>query len=116
MKIAVAILIALLAAPAFAGGLVGSWTLSVDTPRGLQNPLLVVEQAGDVLRGVYHSRQGPLPIEGIDFDGSNFSFPLVIEVPIGKINVQYRGSVSGDQMQGVVENPRGQVPFSGRRN
>ena len=115
MRICITALIALLAAPGFADSLVGSWTLSIDSPRGVQTPLLVVKQAGDALTGVYHSNRGVLAIDVIDFDGSNFSFPLVIEVPIGKINVQYSGQISGDDMQGVVENPRGQVPFTGRR-
>ena len=99
-----------------AGGLVGEWTLAINSPRGVQNPRLVVEQSGDRLTGVYHSRRGPLAIEAIKFDGSNFSFPLEIEVPIGKIEVNYRGRISGDEMQGLVQNPRGEVPFSGRRN
>lgn len=98
------------------GGLVGEWTLAINSPRGVQNPRLIVEQSGDVLSGVYHSRRGPLTIKSIEFDGRNFSFPLVIEVPIGKIEVNYRGQISGDQMQGMVQNPRGEVPFSGSRN
>lgn len=107
-----------LPAAAFAepDGLVGEWILAINSPRGVQNPRLVVEQSGATLNGVYHSRRGPLPIEAIEFDGSNFSFPLVIEVPIGKIEVNYRGRISGDEMQGLVQNPRGEVPFSGKRN
>ncbi len=97
-------------------GLVGEWTLAIDSPRGVQNPRLVVEQNGDGLSGVYHSRRGPLAIEAIEFDGNSFSFPLVIEVPIGKIEVNYRGRISGDEMQGLVQNPRGEVPFTGTRN
>jgi len=116
MKFTIAALFALLAMPVFADSLVGTWTLSIDSPRGIQNPQLVVEQSGDSLTGTYHSRRGPVAIETIEFDGSNFAFPLVIEVPIGEIEVLYRGRISGDEMQGVVQNPRGQVPFSGSRN
>jgi len=106
----------LLPATAAAEGLVGEWTLSISSPRGVQNPLLVVEQTDQGLSGVYHSRRGPLPIDNIEFDGTRFSFPLVIEVPIGTIEVTYRGEISGDEMQGLVQNPRGEVPFSGKRN
>jgi len=112
------LLLSCLPGAAFAepGGLVGEWTLAINSPRGVQNPRLVVSQDGDTLSGVYHSRRGPLPIEAIEFDGSNFSFPLVIEVPIGKIEVNYRGRVSGNEMQGLVQNPRGEVPFTGSRD
>ena len=116
LKIAAVLTFFATALPTHANELVGEWTLSISSPRGMQHPVLVVEQTDTGLSGVYHSARGPLPISTISFDGSNFSFPLVIEVPIGKIEVNYRGIISGNDMQGLVQNPRGQVAFSGTRN
>ncbi len=96
--------------------LTGEWTLSIDSPRGTRHPKLVVVAEDDNLSGTYHSARGPIPIEEIRFDGSEFSFPLQLKVPIGRIEVTYSGSILGDEMQGVVQSPRGEVRFTGERS
>lgn len=95
--------------------LAGEWTLTIDTPRGTQHPTLVISQDGENYTGIYNSRRGPIAVDSITRDGSNFSFPLIISVPIGDIEVTYRGSISGEDMTGTVQNPRGEVPFTGKR-
>ena len=95
--------------------LAGEWTLTIDTPRGTQHPTMVITQDGDNYSGVYNSRRGPIPIDSITREGSSFSFPLIISVPIGDIEVTYRGSIAGADMVGTVQNPRGEVPFTGKR-
>jgi hypothetical protein len=95
--------------------LAGEWTLSIETPRGLQHPTLVITRDGDNYTGIYNSMRGPLEIDAISRDGDKFAFPLVITVPIGDIEVNYRGTIAGDDMTGQVENPRGTVPFTGKR-
>lgn len=101
---------------ALADGLAGTWTLSIDTPRGVQHPTLVIRQTDDTYSGVYNSLRGPIVIDAITLDGNNFAFPLVITVPIGEINVNYSGSISADDMTGSVQNPRGAVAFTGKRS
>ena len=96
--------------------LAGVWTLSIDTPRGIQHPTLVINKDGDSYSGVYNSLRGPLPIEQVTGDGDNFEFPLVITVPIGEVEVHYRGSISGDDMKGTVVSARGEVLFSAKRD
>lgn len=96
-------------------GLVGAWTLNIDTPRGVQNPKLVVRESAGGYSATYDSRQGVTQIDEVTIDGNRFSFPMELTIPIGTIEVEYKGQIDGDQLQGVVENPRGQVPFSGVR-
>lgn len=96
--------------------LAGTWTLSIDTPRGVQHPSLVIELQDEAYSGVYHSRRGPISIPAIARNGAAFSFPLTITVPIGEIEVLYSGKVDGDQMRGSAKNPRGEVPFTGVRS
>lgn len=95
--------------------LAGSWTLTIDTPRGQQHPVLTVVKSGSSYSATYEGRQGLLNIDDVVSDGNRFSFPLSITVPIGTIDVSYEGEIDGDNMIGVVQNPRGQVPFSGKR-
>ena len=99
-----------------AAELAGTWILTIDTPRGVQHPTLVIDQNGELYSGVYNSRRGPIDIEAISRDGDHFTFPLVITIPIGDIEVNYSGAVSGDDMTGSVHSPRGEVPFTGKRS
>jgi len=115
MKPVLCFLLLTFASAGYANELTGTWVLSIDTPRGTQNPTLEVMQDEDRLYGVYQSLRGPLKIESIQFDGTQFSFPLKIQVPIGEIEVTYRGQIEGQTMRGMVQNPRGEVPFSGQR-
>ena len=105
----------LLSAVASADELAGLWTLTIDTPRGVQHPSLVINQDGDGSSGVTTSLRGPIDIETISSDGDSFIFPLVITVPIGDIEVNYSGTISGDDMTGTVSSPRGEVPFTATR-
>ena len=117
-KVAMAIGLAatLSAASAAAEDFAGTWTLSIDTPRGVQNPTLDVERNGDGYSGTYNSLRGPIDIEKIERDGNSFSFPLTISVPIGDVEVDYRGSFEGKEMKGTVQSPRGEVPFTATKN
>ncbi|MGE0621672.1 MAG: hypothetical protein AB7I04_01610 [Pseudomonadales bacterium] len=100
---------------AYADDFSGTWTLTLDTPNGVQNPTLVIEQNGDGYSGVYNSRRGPIEIPEIKRDGNAFAFPLTISVPIGEVQVDYRGTFAGDEMQGSVQSPRGEVPFTAKK-
>jgi hypothetical protein len=115
MKILLMIATMLGAASILADELTGTWTLDIDTPRGVQHPTLVIREADAGYSGVYNSMRGPIDIDTITRDGSAFSFPMKITVPIGEIQVNYAGTISGDTMTGSVKNPRGEVPFTGRR-
>lgn len=105
----------LLGTTASADELTGTWTLTIDTPRGVQHPTLVIEQNGDGYSGVYNSLRGPIDIEAISRDGNAFAFPLLITVPIGDIQVDYSGTFEADDMTGTVLSPRGAVPFTAKR-
>ena len=95
--------------------IVGQWTLNIDSPRGVLHPVLTVQKTAEGYSATYEGRQGLLTIDRVEVDGAKFSFPLSITIPIGTIEVNYVGVVQGDKLQGVVRNPRGEVPFSAER-
>ena len=103
-------------AGASGGELTGTWILTIDTPRGVRHPSLEINKDGDSYSGVYNSLRGPIDIKAISRDGDSFAFPLVITVPIGDIEVNYRGTINGDDMTGSVQSPRGEVPFTAKRS
>ena len=113
LKTILSSLVLLACSPLWAEGIVGDWTLTIDTPRGVQHPTM---QVNEDLTGNYNSLRGPIAIEKVTVDGNSFSFPLTITVPIGEITVNYAGEVDGDKLSGLVKSPRGEVPFSGVRS
>jgi hypothetical protein len=104
-----------IAAMADSQDVVGTWTLEVDTPRGIQHPTLEILSSGDSYHGSYTGQRGELKIEQITVDGSTFSFPLKVTLPMGEMDFIYEGQVDGDAMTGEIGNPRGTIPFSGVR-
>ncbi|MEM7080281.1 MAG: hypothetical protein AAF513_16800 [Pseudomonadota bacterium] len=112
----VALLLILIIPSAAMAELAGRWILSIDTPRGTQNPELEIVQDEQGYSGTYHSLRGPVDIETITRDGNAFAFQIEITVPIGAIAVTYEGTIDGDSMSGKVINPRGEVTFTGKRD
>jgi len=94
---------------------VGTWTLTLETPRGTQHPTLVIEAGDDGYHGTYTGRMGPMQVPAIEVDGNHFTFHLTVSMPIGDMRMQYVGDVTGDAMAGEVQNARGSVPFTGER-
>jgi hypothetical protein len=115
LKVSGILLALIVCGAATAEELAGTWTLTIDTPRGVQHPTLVIEKGDQGYSGVYNSLRGPIDIERIEREGERFWFPLTISVPIGDIEVNYAGSFEGDDMTGAVQSPRGTVPFTARR-
>jgi hypothetical protein len=93
----------------------GQWKLAVQTPNGVTNPVLTIRETEGAYSGTYAGPRGTFEIETITVDGATFSFPLTVEMPIGAIELRYKGTVTGDRIEGVVGNPRGEIPFSGER-
>lgn len=93
----------------------GQWKLTVQTPNGINNPVLTIREQDGAWSGIYAGPRGTFEIKTIQVEGSTFSFPLTVEMPIGAIELSYKGTVTGDRIEGVVGNPRGEIPFSGER-
>jgi len=94
----------------------GTWTLEVSTPRGIQHPTLEVTVDNGTYSGMYTGARGALPIDEIHVQGNEFSFPLTVTMPMGKMDLRYSGQIQGDSMQGEIGNPRGSIGFTGKRN
>jgi hypothetical protein len=99
---------------ASAGELAGVWTLTIETPRGVQHPVLTIREDGGNWSGIYEGRIGTHPV-AITRDGDRFTFPLEATMPMGTVTLEYAGSIDGDTMTGVARNPMGEVPFTGTR-
>jgi hypothetical protein len=97
------------------GLLKGTWTLNVPMPGGIEHPLLKVRERGGKWKATLKGRQGTKQLKNFSVEKGAFSFLQVIQTPRGEIEMKFKGSVRGDQIQGVIELPMGILPFTGER-
>ena len=96
-------------------GLVGDWQLRVEGQRGVQTPVLSIQEDAGVYSGVIGGERGQVPIERIVLENGEFSFPFTMSTFMGDFKLLYKGVRDGDNLTGTVDTPRGTVPFTGVR-
>src|SRR5437870_10132673 len=87
-----------------AGGIAGTWKISVDTPNGTRERTLVLRQEGDRLTGTL---TGPMdqvtPLQEVSFKGKELRFSVSFDRDGQTIKRSYVATVDGDTLKGSVE-------------
>ena len=116
-----------MASPGAAQDLTGTWEISTQGGRGgPQTSTLVLAQDGETLTGtITFSLGGPggrgggpqeLEVSNGTVDGSAFSFTVTLSFQGNSIDLNYSGTVDGDEMSGTRGGPRGGgQPFTGQK-
>ena len=94
----------------------GTWTLTIETPMGISNPILTIWKSADGYDGTYESRRGKRGVEDIEVMGQAFSFRMMVSMPMGDFEMVYKGSIDGEKISGTIGNSMGEVAFVGRRS
>ncbi|SVA72248.1 uncharacterized protein METZ01_LOCUS125102 [marine metagenome] len=94
----------------------GTWTLTIETPMGISNPILTIWKSADGYDGTYESRRGKRGVEDIQVTGQAFSFRMMVSMPMGDFEMVYKGSIDGEKISGTIGNSMGEVAFVGRRS
>ena len=105
------------ASSAMAGdtSLAGTWNLKIVSPQGTRTPSMTLTQNGTQVAGTYKSTRGEVPVAGT-VTGNQFVLTVQIETADAKLVVQYKGTVDGTAMQGmVVMGQAGEAQFTGER-
>jgi hypothetical protein len=115
-----AVFAALVAAVAFTaapveGQLAGTWEVTTQGGRGgPQTSALVLAQDGGTLTGTMmfnlpEQAGGPQELEVSNgmVDGNSFSFTVTLSIQGNSIDLNYSGTVDGDEMSGTRGGPRG---------
>jgi len=76
----------------------GTWTLTMNTPRGERSGEIVITQDGD--QATAETEEGQ-EFE-ISIDGDEVTFIQTIDSPMGEIELKFVGTVSGGEMEGTV--------------
>lgn len=99
-----------------AADLSGTWTLTIETPMGISNPILTIWKSADGYDGTYESRRGKRGVEDIEVMGQAFSFRMMVSMPMGDFEMVYKGSIDGEKISGTIGNAMGEIAFVGRRS
>ena len=116
-----------MASPGAAQDLTGTWEISTQGGRGgPQTSTLVLAQDGETLTGTITFSLGgrggrgggpqALEVSNGTVDGSAFSFTVTLSFQGNSIDLNYSGTVDGDEMSGTRGGPRGGgQPFTGQK-
>ena len=98
----VALVVGLVAIPAVAGDLSGTWTLTSTTPRGERTSTMVLAQSGEKLTVTLKGERGESTGTGT-LKGDAVEWTVVRQTPMGEMTMTYTGKVTGDTMAGEVQ-------------
>jgi hypothetical protein len=100
---------------AYAAGVAGTWTLSVESPRGTRESTLVLEQKGEALTGTMKTQRGDVPVTGT-LKGSDINFGYKVSMQGNEMEITYAGKVDGDSMSGTASfGGMGEGKFTGKK-
>ena len=93
----------------------GTWNLTLNSPLGDQAARLDLHDTSGALDGTLTGKGDPAPLQRVAFDGSVVSFAADADTPVGRLNLAFSGTVTGDTLAGKYETPFGAFNFSGTR-
>ncbi len=93
----------------------GNWKLAMNTPFGVQTPLLAIKRENDTYSGTLTGATGAAVLEQLKIEGPSVSFKAKAVTPMGSFDVSYSAKVDGDVMTGAYETMMGTTEFTGAR-
>lgn len=103
------------AASVYAADVAGTWSLSVESPRGVRESTLTLTQSGEELTGTLKGQRGETPVTGTLKDNA-LELNYTLEMQGTGIDVKYTGIVDGDTMSGTIDfGGMGEGKFTGKK-
>src|SRR3954469_25864615 len=98
----------LLTAAAFArtlqnASVTGSWDITIESPQGKRNSVLIIKQEGDKLTGMMKSPRGERPLDSVTVKGNEITFVMTAPVQGQDLVMTYKGKVDKGAMSGDAD-------------
>jgi hypothetical protein len=95
----------------------GTYNITVETPLGKQAAKLALKADDNVLSGSIEAEIGGLnEFSGGAVNGNDVTWKMELNSPLGKINLECKGMIAGDEISGEVKaGDFGTSPFKGKR-
>jgi imidazolonepropionase-like amidohydrolase len=94
----------------------GNYSITIEVPGQQLTGTLALTQQAAVLTGSLQTQAGTSPLKDGKVTAEGFSFSATVELSGSQIEMNVKGTVTGNQISGTVDLPQGTMPFSGRRN
>lgn len=82
---------------------VGSWDITIESPQGTRNSLLIIKQDGDKLTGMMKSPRGERPLDSVTVKGSDITLVMTVNAQGQDLVITYKGKVEKDKMSGDAD-------------
>lgn len=100
------LLLAFCSVTALAADVTGKWKSTVETPTGKDERTFTFKQDGTALTGETSSASvGKSVIESGAVKGDEVVFSITVKIPGNDLKINYKGKLSGDSINFVVEIP-----------
>jgi hypothetical protein len=93
----------------------GTYDIMVKTLKGDQGGRLVFKTDGETLMGTSDSGGEVVELLEGKVQGNEFQFKVKQKTPIGRLSINFKGTVDGDKISGKAKTPFGPAPFDGTR-
>ena len=97
------LLMGVLSVAAQSASVVGSWDITIESPQGKRDSVLVIKQDGGKLTGAMKSPRGERPLDSVKLDGSDITFVMTANVQGQDMVMTYKGKVDKDSMKGDAD-------------
>jgi hypothetical protein len=85
------------------GSVAGSWDITIESPQGKRDAVLVIKQDGGKLTGAMKSPQGERPLDSVAVKGDEITFVMTREFQGQAMVMTYKGKVANDSMKGDAD-------------
>ena len=86
---------------------VGSWEMSIETPRGAMTQTFEFTQDGDVLSGTVTGPRGSTELQNVQFADGVLTFEVLREFRGNSMTQSFSATIEGDEMTGTMSGGRG---------
>jgi len=94
----------------------GTYNINLETPMGNRAGKLTLKTDGGSLSGTFAAEGSENTFTGGTVSGEEIAFMVQVSTPMGQINLNFKGTVSGDAISGQVQAGEfGSFPFNGTR-
>lgn len=97
------LLMGVLSAAAQSASVVGSWDITIESPQGKRESVLVIKQDGGKLSGALKSPRGERPLDSVKVEGNDITFVMTANVQGQDMVMTYKGKVDKDSMKGDAD-------------
>jgi hypothetical protein len=102
----VAVLLSIAQVDSFArpqSSIVGTWDVTIESPQGKRNAMLVIRQDGGKLAGAMKSQAGERPLDSITLKGDDITFAITRNIQGQDMVITYKGKVEKGSMKGDAD-------------